>query len=105
VYSEDAQDLGNIADYDRFLDVLETVYLRVAERLTDGGILTVIVKNLKREHILYSLAWDLAFRLCRPLVLSTTSAPRSGARTMSGSNRSPVGIYWVSIFFTPTAAF
>jgi len=96
VYSEHAQDLGNIADYDRFLDVLESVYLRVAERLTDGGILTVIVKNLKREHILYTLAWDLTFRLCGPLGSFDYVGTTLWCQDDVGIKPFAVGIYWVS---------
>ena len=56
VYSTDAQDLGNIADYNEFLNVLESVYNDVAGRLADDGMLTVVVKNVKRNHILHPLA-------------------------------------------------
>lgn len=64
VYSNDSRDLGNVQDYDEFLASLERVYDQVAEKLTDNGVLTVIVKNVKREHIVYPLAWDLLIRLC-----------------------------------------
>ena len=64
IYSDSEQDLGNIQSYDEFLRVLVEVYRSVARRLIDGGHLTVIVKNVKRDHILYPLAWDLTFALC-----------------------------------------
>lgn len=64
-YSDDTRDLSNIADYDRFLDALERIYVLVADKIKDNGCLTVIVKNVKRHHIVYPLAWDISARLCR----------------------------------------
>jgi hypothetical protein len=96
VYSQRTQDLGNIADYDRFLDALETVYGHVAERLTHEGILTVIVKNVKREHILYPLAWDLALRLCGPTGPFDYIGTTLWCQDDVGIKPFAVGIYWVS---------
>lgn len=64
-YSKDPRDLGNVEDYDHFLDLIEYTYNLVAEKLADSGYLTVIVKNVKRRHTIYTLAWDIAVRLCR----------------------------------------
>lgn len=96
VYSEQIQDVGNIADYDRFLDVLETVYNQVARRLTDKGILTVVVKNVKRSHILYPLAWDLTFRLCGPEGSFDYLGNTLWCQDDIGIKPFAVGIYWVS---------
>jgi DNA modification methylase len=64
-YSDDPRDLGNIRDYDEFLKKLTKVYEIVAGKLVDSGFLTVIVKNVKRNHIIYPLAWDIVSELCR----------------------------------------
>ena len=96
VYSERTQDLGNIVEYDRFLDVLEAVYGHVAERLTDEGILTVVVKNVKREHTLYPLAWDLALRLCGPDGPFDYLGTTLWCQDDVGIKPFAVGIYWVS---------
>lgn len=96
VYSADTQDLGNIANYDQFLDVLENVYNQVARRLTDDGMLTVVVKNVKREHILYTLAWDLAFRLCGPKGSFDYVGNTLWCQDDVGLKPFAVGIYWVS---------
>ena len=63
VYSTDKRDLGNIQDYELFLSSLESVYKALTSRLQDGAFLTIIVKNVKRNHTQYTLAWDLARRL------------------------------------------
>jgi len=68
-YSEDERDLGNIDDYDRFLDELIAVYALVAERLRDRAYLTIIVKNVKKGGTVYPLAWDLARQVGRVLTL------------------------------------
>lgn len=58
-YSTNERDLGNVNDYDSFLDLLNIVYRSIAHLLTVGGKMTIIVKNVKRDHILYPLAWDI----------------------------------------------
>ena len=68
VYSDDsdpwaAADLGNIHDYEVFLDRLVGIYTSLRPLLCDRGYLTVIVKNIKKGGRLYPLAWDLARRL------------------------------------------
>ncbi|MFX1511626.1 MAG: DNA methyltransferase [Promethearchaeota archaeon] len=64
-YSDDPRDLGNITDYDEFLNVLVDIYNQVALKLKDGGYLTIIVKNIKQKQVIYPLAWDLFRYLCR----------------------------------------
>lgn len=96
VYSENAQDLGNISNYDLFLDILKSVYNQVAERLTDEGILTVIVKNVKREHTLYSLAWDLALSLCGSDGLFDYIGTTLWCQDDVGIKPFAVGTHWVS---------
>ncbi len=62
-YSNDSKDVGNIADYEEFLDTLSEIYAKVHDVLKPGGYLTIIVKNIKKEGKVYTLAWDLARRL------------------------------------------
>ena len=96
VYSDDPRDLGNIDDYDKFLDVLESVYNHVAERLSEDGILTVLVKNVKRNHILHTLAWDLACRRCGPKGAFNYVGTTLWCQDDVGIKPFAVGIYWVS---------
>lgn len=96
VYSKSGSDLGNVADYEQFLRLLDDVYNGVAERLTPGGVLTVVVKNVKRNHVLYALAWDLSASLCgrkgRYDYLGTTLWCQDDV----GLKPFAVGIHWVS---------
>jgi DNA modification methylase len=59
-YSDDPDDLGNIDDYEMFLEALDRVYRQVAEVLRPGAYMTIIAKNLKKGGTMYPLAWDLA---------------------------------------------
>jgi len=68
-YSEDSRDLGNVANYESFLDGLVEIYRRVAGHLAPGRFMTIIVKNVKKKGAIYTLAWDLAFRLSDFLTL------------------------------------
>jgi DNA modification methylase len=68
-YSDDAADLGNIADYDDFLRLLLRVYRQVARVLRPRAYLTVIVKNVKKGGTIYPLAWDLGRGIGRFLTL------------------------------------
>jgi DNA modification methylase len=62
-YSDNPADLGNISDYDSFIEKLSTIYDDMNSVLKPGGYMTVIVKNVKKGGRIYPLAWDLANRL------------------------------------------
>jgi len=58
-YSDDPADLGNIDDYEEFLDILVGIYKEVHKVLRDKAYMTVIVKNVKKKGKIFPLAWDL----------------------------------------------
>ncbi len=62
-YSDDPADLGNIADYDEFLDRLVQIYTNLKSYLRPRSYLTVILKNVKKKGTIYPLAWDVARNL------------------------------------------
>jgi DNA modification methylase len=68
-YSASPHDLGNIADYEQFLDELCRVYVAVHAKLRPRAYLTIIVKNVKKGGRMYPLAWDLARRLAEVYAL------------------------------------
>jgi len=63
IYSDDPADLGNISDYDKFLDRLVAIYAGLRPYIRPRAYLTIIVKNIKKGGRIYPLAWDLARRL------------------------------------------
>lgn len=63
VYSDHPQDLGNIKDYQVFLDHLIRIYASLKTFLRMDAYLTIIVKNVKKGGKIYPLAWDLARKL------------------------------------------
>jgi DNA modification methylase len=63
VYSDDPRDLGNVADYDTFVERLCGIYAGLKPRLKPRAYLTIIVKNVKKGGKIYPLAWDLAREL------------------------------------------
>ena len=63
IYSDDPNDLGNIADYDLFTERLVHIYARLKPFLRRRAYLTIIVKNVKKGGVIYPLAWDLAKKL------------------------------------------
>jgi DNA modification methylase len=62
-YSENPDDLGNIDDYDEFLERLTAVYAGLKPYLRERAYLTVIVKNVKKGGVIYPLAWDIGRKL------------------------------------------
>jgi DNA modification methylase len=62
-YSEDPDDLGNISDYDAFLERLTAIYASLQPYLYPKAYLSIIVKNIKKGGKLYPLAWDLGREL------------------------------------------
>jgi hypothetical protein len=69
VYSNDPDDLGNLADYGQFLERLAGIYVALQPFIKNGAYLTIIVKNVKKGGKLYPLAWDLARILAQTYVL------------------------------------
>ena len=59
-YSDDPDDLGNIEDYQIFLQRLAGIYFMLKPFLRPKAYLTIIVKNVKKGGKVYPLAWDLA---------------------------------------------
>ena len=68
-YSNTELDLGNIDDYDLFLDKLATIYFNIYEVLRNKAYVVIIIKNVKKGGLLYPLAWDLAKRLSEKYVM------------------------------------
>jgi DNA modification methylase len=68
-YSDDPEDLGNISNYDQFIERLVSIYASLKPFLRDNAYLTIIVKNVKKGGKIYPLAWDLALRLRDTYVL------------------------------------
>lgn len=58
-YSDDPNDLGNIADYDQFVERLVSIYAALQPFLRPRAYMTIIVKNVKKGGKIYPLAWDL----------------------------------------------
>ena len=63
VYSDDPNDLGNIDDYDEFLQRLVKIYIGLKPFLKPKAYITIIVKNVKKGGVIYPLAWDLGKQL------------------------------------------
>lgn len=68
-YSDDPNDVGNIREYERFLEKLVGIYESLKPLLCDKAYLTIIVKNVKKGGKIYPLAWDLARELGKTYTL------------------------------------
>ena len=62
-YSDNSADLGNVENYDEFLERLVAIYSSLQDVLRPRAYLTIIVKNVKKGGKIYPLAWDLSHRL------------------------------------------
>lgn len=68
-YSDDPNDLGNVHDYEAFLDKLVAIYRGLKPLLREKAYLTIIVKNVKKGGQIYPLAWDLGRELGKTYTL------------------------------------
>ena len=68
-YSDDPKDLGNIPDYEMFLEKLVSIYTGLQPLLCANAYLTIIVKNVKKGGKMYPLAWDIARELGKTYTL------------------------------------
>ncbi len=63
-YSNDKNDLGNIKDYQEFLNALGSTFDQCYDVLKSGGYMVVVLQNLRvREGYMCTLAWDLVKEL------------------------------------------
>lgn len=62
-YSSDESDLGNVADYGKFISELTDVYLKMFKAMRPQSYFTFVVKNIKKQGASYPFAWDLTHRL------------------------------------------
>lgn len=62
-YSDLEKDIGNIKEYNVFLNVVYDIFSQIYNILREGKYLTIIIKNVKKGGRLYPLAWDIAQRL------------------------------------------
>jgi DNA modification methylase len=62
-YSDDPEDLGNIDDYEAFVEKLVNIYSGLKPLLRERAYLTIIVKNVKKGGKIYPLAWDIGREL------------------------------------------
>jgi len=62
-YSENENDLGNLDNYQKFLEDLTEIYKKTNLKLKTGGHFTIIVKNIKKKGNHYPLALDLTKQL------------------------------------------
>lgn len=68
-YSDDPNDLGNIRNYEEFLEKLVNIYKGLKPLLCEKAYLTIIVKNVKKGGKIYPLAWDIARELGKTFTL------------------------------------
>jgi DNA modification methylase len=93
-YTDLAEDLGNLAGYDEFLDELTAVFVGLREVLDPGRYLTVVIQNVRVPGgEVKPLAWDLTHKLAEHYTFK-------GERLWLQDNK-PLGCWgWPSEFVT-----
>jgi len=62
-YGDDVKDLGNIEDYDNFLDELTSIFMKCQRSLRKKGALCVVVSDFRHKSRFYPFHSDLYSRL------------------------------------------
>ncbi len=65
VYSDSAEDLGNVEEYNSFLEMQAMIFDQVYDVMKEDGYLTIITNNVYFEGKLYPLAFDTAISLTK----------------------------------------
>ena len=68
-YSNQKNDLGNIQDYEEFMEKLLPVYEQVYNSLKPEKYMVIIVQNVIMGSVMIPFAWDLAIRLSKKFLL------------------------------------
>lgn len=64
-YSTDKKDIGNITDYEKFIEAQAKVFDAVWDLTKEGSYLTIITNNVYFKSELYPLAYDTAISLTK----------------------------------------
>lgn len=62
-YGNNEKDLGNIHDYDKFLDSVQSVFAKVHESLQENGFCAVVVMDIRKKSRFYPFHADLTSKL------------------------------------------
>lgn len=62
-YSDQSADLGNIANYQRFLDELQDVFVKVYQVLRQGGHCVIVLMDIRKKDVFYPFHSDVADRM------------------------------------------
>jgi DNA modification methylase len=62
-YSDDKRDLGNVTEYNTFMESILLIFDKVYEKMRNGAYLTIIVQNVVNKDVMIPFAWDLAIKL------------------------------------------
>lgn len=62
-YSHKSTDLGNISDYDDFLDSMHEIFRLVFQATKPGGFLAVVLMDIRKKSIFYPLHSDFLIRM------------------------------------------
>ena len=62
-YSKNNQDIGNIKNYEIFIDKLANIFFDLKPFIKKNGYIIIIIKNIKKDGKNYPLAWDLAKKI------------------------------------------
>jgi len=108
-YSRRRDDLGNIAEYERFVEEVGGVFDKVRRCVKEGKYLVVVAQNLRDpEGRIRPMAWDLARRIEGASAASYRSNSKGGrARwVLQGEriwcqNTKPLGIWGYPKIFVP----
>jgi DNA modification methylase len=62
-YSNSKKDLGNIGDYDKFLEELKVIFKKIHEVLKENGYCVVVVMDIRKRDKFYSFHSDIAQKM------------------------------------------
>lgn len=65
IYSKSKNDLGNVKDYNEFLDQQSLIFDNIYDVIKPGGYLTIITNNIYADRRLFPLAFDTAASLIK----------------------------------------
>jgi DNA modification methylase len=69
-YSDDKRDIGNLDDYQEYLQKLSLIVRKCSLRLKPGGYAVIIIQNVREKSgVMRPVAWDLAREISKFLLM------------------------------------
>ncbi|HAS8124565.1 TPA: DNA methylase, partial [Vibrio vulnificus] len=87
-YSEDERDLGNISDYNEFLEELKRIFIDAGKKLKNNKYMAIIVSDFRHKSKFYSFHSDIIRILDEQVTNNNKKLTLQGVKVLAQNHKS-----------------